>query len=93
MPGWSFSGGEYTFTGGNISGNPTVLVSLLSNQAISYLEVDKDFGSNGFGLAAPTPEPGTLMLLGFGSAVLLCLRRRRVQSIPFGSLRDLNDRC
>ncbi|MBL8174012.1 MAG: PEP-CTERM sorting domain-containing protein [Bryobacterales bacterium] len=75
MPGWNFAGGVYTFNGNSVAGNPTVLVSLTSAMGISYLEVDKFSTNNGFGLAAPTPEPGTVGLV-LAAVAGLWMRRR-----------------
>lgn len=75
MPGWSFMGGQYTIDGGQVPGNPTVSIALLSNTAITTLQLNKLSEFNGFSLMAPVPTPGSMALL--ISAGLMGLRRKR----------------
>lgn len=76
LPGWSFSGGTYTFTGA--STNTLLTVSLLTNTAISRLEVTNEV-TNGFSLAAPSevPEPTTWATLGAALLGLGLTRHKR----------------
>lgn len=77
---WSSHPGTYKFDGANVSGNPTVGVWLTLNQDISYLKVTSDTDNASFGIAAPAPEPGSLLLMGSGIAGLAGLLRRKVSS-------------
>ena len=55
--------------------------TLLSNQVIKTLEVQKFVTNYGFGLQAPataTPEPGSWILLGMGLAAVAFRRRGRL---------------
>lgn len=77
MPSWEFANGEYTFTGTSPLGgfNPSLGVTLSSNQSISYLEIDRASNGAGFSLGAPVPTPGAISLLAMGG--LTMTRRRR----------------
>jgi hypothetical protein len=77
LPAYSSLAGTYTFTGETASGNPTLLVSLSTNQPIYRLALTKD-ESYGIGLAASSvPEPGTYALVGLGLTAIGALKRRR----------------
>ena len=74
MPSWDLTNGEYTFNDNHQTINPNIAFSLSSNQAISYLEIDRLWWP-GFSLGAPVPTPGSLALLSIGG--LVASRRRR----------------
>lgn len=78
MPGWSFSGGVYTFTGATVDPgyNPNVALALLSLVDLSRFTVERPSNFCNFGLRAPVPEAGSLALLAAGTAAALCRRRR-----------------
>jgi hypothetical protein len=73
---WTSGTGTYKFDGANVLGNPTVGVWLTTNTDIGYLTVTSDTANASFGIAAPAPEPGTLLLLGSGAIGLGGLFRR-----------------
>lgn len=76
MPGWSFSGGVYDFVGSTTPGfNPSAGVTLPSNVDVYTLEVFRSSDFANFSLAAPVPEPASVLLLMLG-AVSGVLRRR-----------------
>lgn len=76
MPSWSVVNGEYSFVGNNAGSNPSTFITLESNLAISYLEVDRSSNFAGFSLGAPVPTPGTASLITLGG--IMMTRRRRV---------------
>ncbi len=75
---WTGGTGTYLFDGANVAGNPSIGVWLTTNTDIAFLTVtgDTDFAS--FAIAAPTPEPGSLVLMGSGVLGLCGLLRRRL---------------
>lgn len=76
MPGWNATSGVYTFTGNFASSNHTVTITLPSNTPIGYLELSKPDTTNGFGLAAPVPEPATFAITGLGLIAAALVTRR-----------------
>lgn len=74
---WSSHPGTYAFDGENVSGNPAVSVWLATNTNIAYLHVTSDTDFASFGMAAPAPEPGSLLLMGSGIVGLAGVIRRR----------------
>ena len=74
---WTSGTGTYSFDGANVLGNPTIGVWLTTNTDIAYLTVTSDTDFASFGIAAPTPEPGSLVLLGTGVLGLGGLLRQR----------------
>ena len=85
LPGWSFAGGTYTFTGRfGVNGNTILTILLPSNQNIFGLRVNQPDSTAGFGLSAPTtapvsgvPEPGTYGLIGAALGVIALRKRSR----------------
>jgi hypothetical protein len=77
MPEYTWTSPTYLFDGANVAGNPGVGVYLTTNQDIYGLDVFGTSSFAGFGIGAPTPEPGSLLLMGSGLAGLAGLVRRR----------------
>jgi len=78
LPSWNLASGVYTFTGASF--NTLLTLSLQTNTALTYLQVEKAHVNNGFGLAAPTsdvPEPGTMAMMAMGVVAVMVGRRRR----------------
>jgi hypothetical protein len=75
---WNSTTGEYQFDGNQVPGNPTIGVWITTNTPIDGLTVVESQFNNSFALAAPTPEPGCLLLMGSGVLGLGGLLRRRL---------------
>ena len=80
MPAWNAAAGVYTFTGNVGLTNHTVTITLPTNTTIGYLELSKPDTNNGFGLAAPVPEPATYAITGLGLIAAALAGRRRSQA-------------
>ena len=81
MPNYAFLGGSYQFDGSFVPGNPAISVFLKNNTAITRLEVARSSTLTAFILGAPlVPEPSSFLLLGFGTACMLGIGRRRAAS-------------
>lgn len=78
MPEYDWTSPTYLFDGNNVAGNPTVAVYLTTNQDIYGMDVFGTSDFAGFAFGAPTPEPGSLLLLGSGIAGLAGVVRRRL---------------
>lgn len=74
---WTSGTGTYLFDGANVVGNPTIGVWLTTNSDISYLTVSSNTDFASFAIAAPTPEPGSLFLMGSGVVFLGGMLRRK----------------
>lgn len=74
---WTSGSGTYMFDGANVVGNPTIGVWLTTNTDIAYLTLTSDTDFASFAIAAPTPEPGSLALLGSGVLCLGGMLRRK----------------
>jgi len=68
----------YEFDGYNVLGNPNLWYWVNSNMPIDGLMVSSFSTFDGMAVAAPTPEPGSLLLLGSGVLGLGGLLRRRL---------------
>jgi len=81
LPMYSFVGGVYTIDGTSVPGNPGIGFNLPSNTAITNLEVVRFSSNANFNLAAPVPEPSSLVLLccgaGCAAGTLLVRRAKR----------------
>jgi hypothetical protein len=75
---WTGGSGTYMFDGANVVGNPTIGVWLTTNTDIAYLTLTSDTDFASFAIAAPTPEPGSLVLMGSGVLCLGGMLRRKV---------------
>ena len=75
---WSSHPGTYYFDGDNVPGNPSIGVFLRTNQDIYSLDVTGSSNFASFAIAAQTPEPGSLLLMGSGIAGLCGLLRRQL---------------
>jgi PEP-CTERM motif len=75
---WDPSTGTYLFDGNNVQNNPTIGVWLKTTADIYTLSVTSTSDFANFGIAAPVPEPSSLLLLGSGVLGLGGLLRRRL---------------
>jgi PEP-CTERM motif len=76
---WNPATNSYEFDGNQVPGNPTIGVWIKTNTAIDGLTVVAASSFDSFGLAAPTPEPSSLLLLGSGLLGLAGVARRKLK--------------
>lgn len=85
MPHWNWdtTSGIYTIDGISVPGNPTISFALMTLQPIAELQINRESNYANFVLAAPIPEPSTLMMLSLAIGGLAFLRTKKKG--PIGS--------